>query len=54
MMDLVSQRAKRSGRLGPGGGILSQSQVFGHQGGPEASFVVITANIPNLASVANG
>ena len=40
----MGERAQRSGCLRPGGGVLSQTQVFGHQGCPEASFVVITEN----------
>ena len=40
----MGERAQRSGCLRPGGGVLSQTQVFGHQGCPEASFVVVAKN----------
>ena len=40
---LVCQGAQGRGRLCPGGGVLRQAEVLGHQGGPEASLVVVTA-----------
>merc|ERR1719154_75223 len=40
-VDLVGQRSQWSCSLCSGGSILSQSQVLGHQGSAETSFIVI-------------
>ena len=38
----MSEGAKGGGRLSPGGRVLSQTEVLGHQSCPEASFVLVT------------